>query len=299
MLRHGFGLLAAVLIAGPSARADELDKEYGRNNPATLAAIDPAAKIAAPGSTELDREAPEQSAHGGGHGGGFHGGYGGFHGGGYGGFRGGYGGFGGGGYGRGYGGYGGYGRGLWLRWLWVTAAAYGYGGYGFGYPYYGGFGLGIGLGGYGPGLRPRVRRLWLRLPLLGGYGGYGGLRWLWRVRRLWRLRRRLRRRYGFGYGGLRPEHRRVRLLLIRNARVLGRSAASDGRASESRRPRPARPLPRGAAMGRHGDCVPADDPGPSGGLVSVRSRAREWVPSHRVTDDAGSCAKRLGVSAGL
>ena len=137
MTRFGV-FLAAALFAATTARAGELDTEYGGRLPAPAkgaARLD----LASIRSGELDKESPAQSWHGGHFGGGGfgrfgHGGYGGF-----GGYRGyGYGGFG------GFGGYRGYGFGGYR--------GFGYGG--FGYP---GFGIGLGYGGFG-----------------GGYGGFGG-----------------------------------------------------------------------------------------------------------------------------
>ncbi len=122
MKRLALIMASTFLLAASTAKAGELDAEYGGKTPTT--ALTAKATIAAP-STELDAESPDQSCcwrkrlfgygcfgRGYGYGGFGYGGfgYGGY--GGYGGFGGGYGGFGGGYGGLGYGGgfgYGGYG----------------------------------------------------------------------------------------------------------------------------------------------------------------------------------------------
>lgn len=123
MRRLGVFLGGILLAIGTTARAGELDDEFGtrgKTTPATPLAVAPAS----PG-TELDRESPTQAC--------FFGrrffGFGGF---GYGFPRYGYG-FGRFGYGFGY-------------------PGFGFGGFGFGYPFgFGGFGFGRGFGGFGYG----------------------------------------------------------------------------------------------------------------------------------------------------
>jgi hypothetical protein len=116
-MRTLLGCLAAALVSGSVARADEMDRDTKGKAPAAVA------NVTTTGGSELDRESPDQSHY----------------------WRGGYGrGWGGGYYGRGWG--GGYYGGGWGGGYGVSYYRGGWGG-GWGgsyyHPYYGGWGFGV------------------------------------------------------------------------------------------------------------------------------------------------------------
>jgi hypothetical protein len=166
--------IVAVLALGASARASELDAEFGPKQDSTNKAVAVAAanSLAMAEGTEMDAEAPVGAWHHGFFGGGGFGfgrgfGFGGF------GFGRGFG-FGGYGLGLGYGGYGFGGYGLGMGYGGLGYGGLGYGGLGYGGLGYGGYGLGYGGLGYGFG---------------GYYGGYAPVAYYSPFRS-----------YGYGYG---------------------------------------------------------------------------------------------------
>lgn len=169
--------IAATLLLGSSARAGEMDAEFGgKSSPNTIgprkAKVSATthssvmlkgageAKAVAWKASELDQEVPSQAW---GHWGGHHG---------FGGWGHGWGG----GWGHGWGGFGGYGLGY-------SGFGFGFGGLGFGglgyggfgYPYWGFGGYGLGYGGYGMGFGNGFLYQSAFYPSFGyGYGGgYG------------------------------------------------------------------------------------------------------------------------------